>query len=265
MSYSPPQRWAAQQAFHRQPSRSPNTKDRTPIRHTRPVVSRDRSTSRSQALLAYAKQHVHQVQPASRPSIDFSASDPQGQPFPFTSITTPYMHQQAYLDPTNSSAGFGQLQQQQSLYNLTNIYNANRGDMQLSNTAEPMLNLNDTLYSQSRTTQLPSMSSTQLGFPTAQPALESTSHESDMMGNRQKPQCWEHGCNGRQFSTFSNLLRHQREKSGTATKARCPHCGTEFTRTTARNGHLYGGKCKGLPEPSRDGDGQTPEEMDPKS
>ncbi|KAL1870248.1 hypothetical protein VTK73DRAFT_2797 [Phialemonium thermophilum] len=61
---------------------------------------------------------------------------------------------------------------------------------------------------------------------------------------RPKPQCWEHGCNGRQFSTFSNLLRHQREKSGQAAKATCPNCGAEFTRTTARNGHLLHDKCK---------------------
>lgn len=62
--------------------------------------------------------------------------------------------------------------------------------------------------------------------------------------SRPKPQCWEHGCNGRQFSTFSNLLRHQREKSGQAAKATCPDCGAEFTRTTARNGHLLHQKCK---------------------
>ncbi|KPM45529.1 hypothetical protein AK830_g1009 [Neonectria ditissima] len=63
--------------------------------------------------------------------------------------------------------------------------------------------------------------------------------------SRPKPRCWEHGCNGRQFSTFSNLLRHQREKSGQASKATCPNCGAEFTRTTARNGHLLHDKCKG--------------------
>ena len=62
--------------------------------------------------------------------------------------------------------------------------------------------------------------------------------------SRPKPQCWEHGCNGRQFSTFSNLLRHQREKSGQAAKASCPNCGAEFTRTTARNGHMLHDKCK---------------------
>lgn len=65
-----------------------------------------------------------------------------------------------------------------------------------------------------------------------------------ILNSRPKPQCWEHGCNGRQFSTFSNLLRHQREKSGTAAKSTCPRCGAEFTRTTARNGHMAHEKCK---------------------
>ncbi|EED11732.1 hypothetical protein TSTA_109110 [Talaromyces stipitatus ATCC 10500] len=53
-----------------------------------------------------------------------------------------------------------------------------------------------------------------------------------------KAQCWDHGCNGREFSTFSNFMRHQREKSGAATKWECPHCGAVFTRSTARNTHI---------------------------
>ncbi|ROT36937.1 hypothetical protein SODALDRAFT_325497 [Sodiomyces alkalinus F11] len=81
------------------------------------------------------------------------------------------------------------------------------------------------------------------------PAMTGGSGPSDhghvrVVQSRPKPQCWEHGCNGRQFSTFSNLLRHQREKSGQAAKATCPNCGAEFTRTTARNGHLLHDKCK---------------------
>ncbi|KAF7185895.1 putative C2H2-type zinc-finger transcription factor orf8 [Pseudocercospora fuligena] len=64
-----------------------------------------------------------------------------------------------------------------------------------------------------------------------------------VLNQRPKPQCWEHGCNGRQFSSFSNLLRHQREESGTASKSYCPKCGAEFTRTTARNAHLAHDKC----------------------
>lgn len=67
-----------------------------------------------------------------------------------------------------------------------------------------------------------------------------------MVGSRPRPQCWEHGCNGREFSTFSNLLRHQREKSGAVAKAECPACGAVFTRSTARNIHVAQGKCKGV-------------------
>ncbi|KAF2716184.1 hypothetical protein K431DRAFT_323980 [Polychaeton citri CBS 116435] len=73
-----------------------------------------------------------------------------------------------------------------------------------------------------------------------------------VLNQRPKPQCWEHGCNGRQFSTFSNLLRHQREKSGTAAKSYCPRCGAEFTRTTARNGHLAHDKCSKQRRPSEE-------------
>lgn len=75
-------------------------------------------------------------------------------------------------------------------------------------------------------------------------SIASASSSSAKASNpKEKPQCWEHGCNGREFSTFSNLLRHQREKSGTASKSYCPRCGAEFTRTTARNGHLAHDKC----------------------
>lgn len=76
------------------------------------------------------------------------------------------------------------------------------------------------------------------------PSTQGNSVMPRVLNSRPKPQCWEHGCNGRQFSTFSNLLRHQREKSGTASKSTCPRCGAEFTRTTARNGHMAHDKCK---------------------
>ncbi|KAG9658042.1 hypothetical protein KCU95_g13770, partial [Aureobasidium melanogenum] len=75
------------------------------------------------------------------------------------------------------------------------------------------------------------------------PRNSSDSQSRGVVNQKPKPQCWEHGCNGREFSTFSNLLRHQREKSGTAAKSYCPKCGAEFTRTTARNGHLAHEKC----------------------
>ena len=69
------------------------------------------------------------------------------------------------------------------------------------------------------------------------PRTSSDSQVRGVVNQKPKPQCWEHGCNGREFSTFSNLLRHQREKSGPAAKSYCPKCCAEFTRTTARNGH----------------------------
>ncbi|KAJ5081595.1 hypothetical protein NUU61_009859 [Penicillium alfredii] len=69
-------------------------------------------------------------------------------------------------------------------------------------------------------------------------------HQVRVISSRPRPQCWDHGCNGREFSTFSNLLRHQREKSGVVAKAECPICGAVFTRTTARNIHVAQGKCK---------------------
>lgn len=66
--------------------------------------------------------------------------------------------------------------------------------------------------------------------------------------SRPKPQCWEHGCNGRQFSTFSNLLRHQREKSGQI-EASCPDCEAEGFPTRPRNGHMLNKKCKHKRQP----------------
>lgn len=86
---------------------------------------------------------------------------------------------------------------------------------------------------------------TLMGNGAAMPMRSSSeSSASRVIQGRSKPRCWEHGCNGRAFSTFSNLLRHQREKSGQASKATCPNCGAVFTRTTARNGHLQFDKCK---------------------
>ncbi|KAH6649114.1 hypothetical protein BKA67DRAFT_576818 [Truncatella angustata] len=55
--------------------------------------------------------------------------------------------------------------------------------------------------------------------------------------------CWEHGCNGRKFTTRSNLRRHLREKSRARPICRCPRCGAVFSRTTARNTHVARGSC----------------------
>lgn len=55
--------------------------------------------------------------------------------------------------------------------------------------------------------------------------------------------CWDHGCNGRQFSTRSNLLRHQIEKGKARPNFKCPTCGAFFSRTTARNQHVAKNSC----------------------
>lgn len=81
--------------------------------------------------------------------------------------------------------------------------------------------------------------------PDTAPTSSDPEQQVRVISFRPKPQCWDHGCNGREFSTFSNLLRHQREKSGVVAKAECPSCGAVFTRTTARNIHVSQGKCKG--------------------
>lgn len=86
--------------------------------------------------------------------------------------------------------------------------------------------------------------------PLPVPTGESGDRPLRVVSSRPRPQCWDHGCEGREFSTFSNLLRHQREKSGVVAKAECPVCGAVFTRTTARNIHVAQGKCKGTGQES---------------
>ncbi|KAI0395733.1 hypothetical protein F5Y17DRAFT_175186 [Xylariaceae sp. FL0594] len=74
----------------------------------------------------------------------------------------------------------------------------------------------------------------------------------------EKPRCWDHGCNGREFSSKSNLMRHVKEKSGASNKCCCPLCGAIFTRSSARDTHLAKMSCNkirrysnGRPRPSR--------------
>jgi hypothetical protein len=58
-------------------------------------------------------------------------------------------------------------------------------------------------------------------------------------------QCFEHGCNGRSFSSLGNYQRHLRERSGTLRIYQCTACGLRFTRSTARNLHVSQARCKG--------------------
>jgi hypothetical protein len=58
------------------------------------------------------------------------------------------------------------------------------------------------------------------------------------------PRCWEHDCNGREFSTWSNLARHRREKSKNHIRSRCPLCGMSFSRKVVLVNHVRRRTCK---------------------
>lgn len=88
--------------------------------------------------------------------------------------------------------------------------------------------------------------------------LDSPIDDRLIMDRDEKPRCWEHGCNGREFSSKSNLMRHMKEKSGASSKCTCPLCGAIFTRSSARDTHLAKQSCNkirrysnGRPRPSR--------------
>nr|POF04276.1 hypothetical protein CFP56_22031 [Quercus suber] len=69
-------------------------------------------------------------------------------------------------------------------------------------------------------------------------AAECTRTSSPSGSDKEKPMCFEHGCSGRVFSSWSNLRRHQRERSRQASQCFCPRCGAHFSRTTARKQHI---------------------------
>lgn len=62
--------------------------------------------------------------------------------------------------------------------------------------------------------------------------------------NDQNIRCYDHGCDGRGFSSVGNFVRHQREKSDKANRFICHFCGQLFTRQTARNLHVSRRRCK---------------------
>lgn len=55
--------------------------------------------------------------------------------------------------------------------------------------------------------------------------------------------CYEHGCDGRKFSSKSNLTRHQRERAGRTPLSSCCWCGATFYRRWTRNHHVLRMSC----------------------
>lgn len=257
-------------SFRRRSSHSPQhlgpgfLRDRTRIRHNRPHVPRDQSHGQGDMLLAYATEQaqIHRPQSQSQSLPSATTMPPPGGPnvpqlynMPTYNMSPPVTrlsHHGGYFGSTVAADAGNQETEFSMPSNEGEIqvfYPSERTSSHGAATSLPPPPSPTALYlsSQSPPSQqlLPSIGMTIQQFPPVQLTLESSPANIEVVRSRPKPQCWEHGCNGRQFSTFSNLLRHQREKSGHAMKALCPHCGTEFTRTTARNGHMFGGKCKG--------------------
>ena len=251
---------------------TPAVRDRTPIHHNRPSLSRGRTHSRSDMLFAYAAEQNQLHQTQSLPSMATMPSH-AGSAMPQMFNMAGYGLSPSMTSFSNPGGYYGNPVPPHSAQQETaGEYSLHHGDAEAhgffpvgrttshgSSMSLPPPDSPNALYMhgqpQSSQQALPSIGMTMQPFPPVPLTLESSPAEIEIMPSRPKPQCWDHGCNGRQFSTFSNLLRHQREKSGSAVKASCPHCGTEFTRTTARNGHMSGGKCKGKPE--ADGSIQT--------
>ncbi|KAF2722287.1 hypothetical protein K431DRAFT_266617 [Polychaeton citri CBS 116435] len=69
------------------------------------------------------------------------------------------------------------------------------------------------------------------------PSLES-------LEERALPRCYQHGCDGRSFTSLSNYRRHCREKASAKPKPTCERCGQRFTRMTARDIHFSQMRCK---------------------
>lgn len=57
--------------------------------------------------------------------------------------------------------------------------------------------------------------------------------------------CFDHGCDGRVFSSRSNFRRHRREKAQQAQLLECPVCGAKFYRRWTRDQHMLREKCRG--------------------
>ena len=78
------------------------------------------------------------------------------------------------------------------------------------------------------------------GLATYQPPAPVNQNQSR---SKDRPRCFEHGCEGRAFSCRENYRRHLREKNGSSSVV-CTICGLSFSRKSNRDKHILDGKCK---------------------
>jgi hypothetical protein len=69
----------------------------------------------------------------------------------------------------------------------------------------------------------------------------------DQACSKERPRCYEHGCDGRTFSCWENYRRHIREKTRSSA-VMCTICGLSFSRKSNRDKHILDGRCKVLAE-----------------
>ena len=197
--------------------RQPPARNRTPIQHHRTSVSRARSRSRSEMLLAFATE-TQVSQPPSQAAMTVvpSQSAPTTpQIFPMQSYGMQHGLTEGYSDPSSyfpasmtpvTSPQIPAYPYQQASPQFENYYPVSRSASHSAVAALSALNPQETMYMSTPDQQpLPSMSATGHSFPPIHQPLESSPGDLEIMSSRPKPQCWDHGCNGRQFSTFSNL------------------------------------------------------------
>lgn len=74
-------------------------------------------------------------------------------------------------------------------------------------------------------------------------ALQSQQSLRNLSRSPSPHRCFDHGCNGRSFSSRSNLRRHQRERARLTRILPCPLCGAKFYRRWTRNQHVLRASC----------------------
>lgn len=118
-----------------------------------------------------------------------------------------------------------------------------------SNDSAPELELLQTRFAAQAGTALwtPASSADHIAVPQTSVSynttLDSLQHNQNPIGTA-RIQCWDHGCNGRAFSSYGNFRRHIRERHTASKKHLCQVCGRAFSRSTARNDHYQQGKCR---------------------
>jgi len=72
------------------------------------------------------------------------------------------------------------------------------------------------------------------------------SYPGSLPSQEKQRMCFDHGCNGRKFSSISNLRRHQRERAGRTPLSFCCWCGAAFYRRWTRDQHVMRISCLGV-------------------